>query len=105
MGQIASQQKTEENSDLSEERVEEIRMITSRTCFFFVCCFEEPPPQEVLCILHEPSVPVKEIQRIRRKYRAIVQQEDMTKEEFYALPGIAMLSCMKMHVLSMEIEV
>ncbi|KAF1331648.1 hypothetical protein FI667_g4231, partial [Globisporangium splendens] len=48
--------------DLSDEQVEEIRMLT--------------------------SLPVEEIQRIRSKYRAVVQHENMSKAEFYALPGL-----------------
>ncbi|GAB9463164.1 hypothetical protein Gpo141_00000637 [Globisporangium polare] len=53
----------ERESDLSEEQLEEIRMLT--------------------------SLPVKEILHIRRKYRAIAQHEDMTRDEFYTLPAIA----------------
>lgn len=41
-------------------------------------------PVSPVCLL---AVPVKEILRIRRKYRAVVQHEDMTKDEFYALRG------------------
>lgn len=41
-------------------------------------------PASCVCPL---VVPVKEILRIRRKYRGIVQREDMTKAEFYALSG------------------
>jgi hypothetical protein len=35
---------------------------------------------------------VKEIARIRSKYRAVAQHEDMSKAEFYALPG-SCLAC------------
>ncbi|KAG7382483.1 Presenilin-2 [Phytophthora pseudosyringae] len=35
------------------------------------------------------AVPPKEIHRVRRKYNAFVKGEDMTKDEFYALPAIA----------------
>ncbi|KAF4322375.1 hypothetical protein BBO99_00002960 [Phytophthora kernoviae] len=52
-----------ETSDLGEEQVEEILMIT--------------------------SLPPKEIHRIRRKYKTVVKGEDMTKDEFYALPAIS----------------
>lgn len=31
---------------------------------------------------------MKEIQRIRTKYRSVAQHEEMTKDEFYALPGV-----------------
>ncbi|KAH7476198.1 Calcineurin subunit B [Phytophthora ramorum] len=35
------------------------------------------------------SLPPKEIHRIRRKYKTLVKGEDMTKDEFYALPAIS----------------
>ncbi|KAL4136508.1 hypothetical protein PRIC2_000040 [Phytophthora ramorum] len=35
------------------------------------------------------QVPPKEIHRIRRKYKTLVKGEDMTKDEFYALPAIS----------------
>uniref|UniRef100_K3WL67 EF-hand domain-containing protein n=1 Tax=Globisporangium ultimum (strain ATCC 200006 / CBS 805.95 / DAOM BR144) TaxID=431595 RepID=K3WL67_GLOUD len=63
MGQWASQQHAAAHCDLSDEQVEEIRMLT--------------------------SLPVKEIARIRSKYRAVAQHEDMSKAEFYALPAVA----------------
>lgn len=36
-----------------------------------------------------PAVPPKEIHRIRRKYKALVKGEDMTKDEFYSLPAVS----------------
>jgi hypothetical protein len=35
------------------------------------------------------AVPPKEIHRVRRKYKTLVKAEDMTKDEFYALPAIS----------------
>ncbi|KAJ0394525.1 hypothetical protein ATCC90586_003411 [Pythium insidiosum] len=54
---------TTETCDLSDELVEEIRMIT--------------------------ALPVKEIHRIRRKYLQHAAQEDMSRDEFLALPALA----------------
>ncbi|KAE9019722.1 hypothetical protein PF005_g4811 [Phytophthora fragariae] len=64
MGQASSALwSSREVCDLSEEQIEEIHMIT--------------------------SLPVKEIHRIRRKYKTLVKGEDMTKDEFYSLPAIS----------------
>jgi hypothetical protein len=32
-------------------------------------------------------VPEREIHRVRRKYRALVSQEAMSKSEFFSIPG------------------
>ncbi|KUF79834.1 Presenilin-1 [Phytophthora nicotianae] len=63
MGIVNSLWSSGETCDLSEEQIEEIHMIT--------------------------SLPPKEIHRIRRKYQTMVKSEDMTRDEFYALPAIA----------------
>ncbi|KAG2774529.1 hypothetical protein PC129_g2087 [Phytophthora cactorum] len=63
MGLVSSLWSSGETCDLSEEQIEEIHMIT--------------------------ALPPKEIHRIRRKYKTLVKSEDMTKDEFYALPAIA----------------
>ncbi|KAF4039141.1 EF-hand domain [Phytophthora infestans] len=63
MGLVGSLWSSGETCDLSEEQIEEVHMNTS------------PPP--------------KEIHRIRRRYKTLVKGEDMTKDEFYALPAIA----------------
>ncbi|KAI9993763.1 hypothetical protein PInf_016283 [Phytophthora infestans] len=63
MGLVGSLWSSGETCDLSEEQIEEVHVNTS------------PPP--------------KEIHRIRRRYKTLVKGEDMTKDEFYALPAIA----------------
>ncbi|KAG1689023.1 hypothetical protein DVH05_002906 [Phytophthora capsici] len=71
MGLGSSLWSSGETCDLNEETIEEIHMITSRGKD------------------HPSSIPPKEIHRIRQKYKHFVGAEDMTKEEFYSLPAIA----------------
>lgn len=96
MGLVASRGSAAERSDLSEEQIEEIRMLTACACVCTQCASLSSCSRRLILTLRSllldtarDQVPVREIERVRRKYRSLVQREEMTKDEFYALPGRA----------------